>query len=475
MLLACSVSPGRSPDLPAKAAARPATSPSSDDGERVAQFSRVAAAAMKAGKLVDAEAALRSALELDPHDEVILYNLACVKSLQGRGDAAMDCLERAAREGFTDFVHIQRDPDLAGIRQLPRYQDLLAHKDEYQRRQAIRLVQWLKRELGPAYTYDVDEPHKLIFAACTDQQTLEALKRHLAMQESSLCQQLFQHRPDQYITVILPSAADFRRFMPRAGVGGYYVPEQRRLVVQRLGSFMAHEFTHALHDADRSAEGQEHPVWICEGLATLMEPARFEGEKLILRDGFRLAEIQAAGRQEHLVPLARLFTMDQPAFERTPINAYGQSGSIMLYLYEKGLLRKFYETYKAAYATDKTGRLALEQATGMKLMEFEREWKAWMLSRTPPAQTTGPQGAVLGVRFAAVNDGLRVASLVPTGPAAQRGIRVGDVLVGINQTDIRDYDALLQTLADCHPGQSVTLHLRRGVQYLEVPITLARR
>ena len=39
---------------------------------------------------------------------------------------------------------------------------------------------------------------------------------------------------------------------------------------------------------------------------------------------------------------------------------HGQAGSVLLYLHEQGLLRPFYETYKATHEKDKTAKLALE-------------------------------------------------------------------------------------------------------------------
>src|SRR6266436_9510091 len=92
-------------------ATRPATS-AEPDRRKLRQLSRKALEAAKAGRLEEAEGALGQALLIDPSNSTNLYNMACIKALRGRSDAALDYLERAAGEGFTDFVHLERDTDL---------------------------------------------------------------------------------------------------------------------------------------------------------------------------------------------------------------------------------------------------------------------------------------------------------------------------------------------------------------------------
>ncbi|MGE5612233.1 MAG: S1C family serine protease, partial [Bacillota bacterium] len=263
----------------------------------------------------------------------------------------------------------------------------------------------------------------------------------------------------------------------RPGVGGFYNHEKRILIAQRMGQVMTHEFTHALHNADLDPLGQEHVPWLSEGLATLFEPAQFEGDKLVPADSFRLTMIQAAAKRNRLIPLKRLLEMDQKAFTTNAVVSltYGQSGSLLLYLHEQGLLRKFYDAYKVRFDADKTGRLALEHVTGKNLADLENDWKTWMLRRTPPPQSTGPNGAILGVKFAEANDGLRIDYVLPKSPAQQAGLRVGDIIVGIDDQDVRDANTLVGLLASYHPGDDITLKIRRGQQYSELSLTLAPR
>jgi non-specific serine/threonine protein kinase len=65
------------------------------------------------------------ALRIDSEEPTTLYNVACVYSLQGRIDDALDCLEQAAQHGFRQRSWVENDSDLAALRESPRFQALL--------------------------------------------------------------------------------------------------------------------------------------------------------------------------------------------------------------------------------------------------------------------------------------------------------------------------------------------------------------
>ena len=65
------------------------------------------------------------ALAIDPEESSILYNVACTYSLLRRHDQAMDCLEKAVRNGFGHKEWIENDPDFASLRDHPRFRALL--------------------------------------------------------------------------------------------------------------------------------------------------------------------------------------------------------------------------------------------------------------------------------------------------------------------------------------------------------------
>jgi len=69
---------------------------------------------------------LQRALAVDDEDPAVLYNVGCVYALLGEGDEAMTCLEKAVKMGFGQIEWIENDTDLASLRSLTRFQDLLA-------------------------------------------------------------------------------------------------------------------------------------------------------------------------------------------------------------------------------------------------------------------------------------------------------------------------------------------------------------
>ena len=61
------------------------------------------------------------AMQIDPDDAGVLYNVACLYSLEGERERAIDCLERAVAQGFGNREWIARDPDLDPLRDDPRF------------------------------------------------------------------------------------------------------------------------------------------------------------------------------------------------------------------------------------------------------------------------------------------------------------------------------------------------------------------
>jgi TolB-like protein/Flp pilus assembly protein TadD len=90
-------------------------------------------------RLGEREKALRwvdRAVSLDPGDGAVLYGIACVYGLLGEDERALDALERGIQAGFGRREWAEKDPDLASLRQSPRFQKLLdtlpSHRDSVQ-------------------------------------------------------------------------------------------------------------------------------------------------------------------------------------------------------------------------------------------------------------------------------------------------------------------------------------------------------
>lgn len=69
-------------------------------------------------------------------------------------------------------------------------------------------------------------------------------------------------------------------------------------------------------------------------------------------------------------------------------------------------------------------------------------------------------------------EGAAVAQVEPGSPAAAAGIREGDVVLGIGDTEVQSVSDLQARLAQLEPGSAVPLHVRRDGRELEVPVEL---
>jgi adenylate cyclase len=65
------------------------------------------------------------ALEIDPEDAGVRYNVACLYALEGECDRAIATLEECIRLGFGNVEWIGQDPDMASLRDDPRFRRLI--------------------------------------------------------------------------------------------------------------------------------------------------------------------------------------------------------------------------------------------------------------------------------------------------------------------------------------------------------------
>lgn len=86
-------------------------------------------------ELVSKKGQVKRAVELDgkvvellPNDFLARYNLACSLARAGRPDEAIDALSKAILLGYDDLAHMDVDPDLDSLRELPEFRALLGRE-----------------------------------------------------------------------------------------------------------------------------------------------------------------------------------------------------------------------------------------------------------------------------------------------------------------------------------------------------------
>ena len=86
----------------------------------------LAHALLTLGQEKRARAWAQRALDVDPNDPAIRYNLGCFYARAGDPDRAFECLEGS----ITSSTWIENDADLDSLREDPRYRRLLEKLDE---------------------------------------------------------------------------------------------------------------------------------------------------------------------------------------------------------------------------------------------------------------------------------------------------------------------------------------------------------
>lgn len=81
------------------------------------------------GDLASVKRQIHLAQSLDPEDNTINYNMACLFALIGEQDNALDCLEKSLRTGITQKSWIENDSDLRSLHGHPRFIALIEATD----------------------------------------------------------------------------------------------------------------------------------------------------------------------------------------------------------------------------------------------------------------------------------------------------------------------------------------------------------
>ena len=81
----------------------------------------------------------------------------------------------------------------------------------------------------------------------------------------------------------------------------------------------------------------------------------------------------------------------------------------------------------------------------------------------------------LGVSLQTAKAGVGIRAVMPDGPAAGSGIRVGDVVTRVNRSAVSSVESMIREVSACKPGSEIQLTLRRNGNETTARVTLGSR
>lgn len=447
-----------------------------------------AAEAHEAGDFKEASALFAEQAELEPNNFVPAFNLACSLALAGDLEQAEAALRRSVELGFSSLSTLKRDPDLQPLRGRDLYRQLVGHWPRILDARRQPAIESAKRWMGrPPNVVGLDELRVDLISGHRERATAAAaamIERVAAWTEDALIPDLTDaeaQRRDAWVTVILPEDRDFTKWLvwtfgPGAArhgittIGGAYEHDRKRLVARDLGATLRHEVFHVFHWRDMERRGQRHPIWIQEGLASLVEDMDPEGSGGRWKPvaSWRTNIVKRLAERSILTDLETLTGLDQRTFSsRRPLRLYAEARGVFLFLMERGLLRDWYETYTNdhahGYAADASGLTAIEHVFGADIEGFHDAMTAWAADELPMVvEELDDLDVTLGLEIHAAADGAPRIKDLTWEARRESDLRMGDVITSINGRPIHEVQELVRVLGDMEAGARATVAYRRG-------------
>ncbi len=415
-------------------------------------------------------------LRYSPNDAVMLYNAACIYCRLGQTERGASSLRRAIDAGLTDLGQIERDPDLAPIRDHPTYKAAIKRLTRNASNKARDAMgHWRAQYGNDLYRYSRDEDRRIAYATALDRTSHDEMRLMIERQVDYLQGSIFDTSPSTFLLIAVPTPSDARRLFNNEHTGGIYEHEKRRLISRDTGSSLRHELVHAYHYAHMDRLRQRHALWIQEGLASLHESYVLDDDGVITYlPNERHNVVRGLVKAGRLQRWSMLFAMTDDDFMDHARQHYPQVRSIFEFIADQGKLQCWYQALIEHYEDDRTGALAFNVCFDRPLDDVERAWRRWVLDR-PPIDIFIQQGdAALGIesRPRARNDGVLITYVLPGSSAANTGLKVGDVIVAVDDHSTRSLTELQTIIASKKIGESVSIRARRRREYFTVVVSL---
>lgn len=463
-----------------------------DRGRRADDAQARAFEAIGRGDLEAASGAFREQIGYEPGNFVPYYNLACALAQQGRHDEACDTLVGAVERGFADKWQLQRDPHLESLRSHEKFLLIVNNWDQILEAAAEARFEVMRQEYGRRYTYERDPELRVNLASGFDPESTRRAREEIHLLTDWAIATIFTDLAeppmsvsDPWVSVVLPTEDDFTAWaideygaaaalgeMNR--IGGAYSHDRKQLVAMDLGGTFRHEFLHVLHHRSNSRSGQGHPVWIQEGLCSLVEDYDMVGGALTPTPSWRTNSVKRLERAGGLASIADLATMPRGRFTGTrPLANYAYARAVFLFLFERGRLTEFYQHYTRHWSTDPSGIKSIEVVIGMDIEDVDDEFRRWLRQLPEVPESVSAGGAAIGLEIdAGRGEGPIILNVSRAARAA--GLRPRDVITAIDARPTRDYHELCRVLGSYAPGQTVVIDYRRSREHGQATITLGR-
>ncbi len=80
------------------------------------------------GRRKEAKIEMRKGVDINPNDQIIIYNAACFYALIGDKTASIETLKKAIDNGFGNYEYVKHDPDLYSLKNEPDFIELMRGK-----------------------------------------------------------------------------------------------------------------------------------------------------------------------------------------------------------------------------------------------------------------------------------------------------------------------------------------------------------
>ncbi|MDQ7014264.1 MAG: PDZ domain-containing protein [Planctomycetota bacterium] len=469
-----------------------ATTPTPDQ-KTLIRWSREATQAFAAGDLDTAAGKLAQLIEWEPGNFVHRYNLACIRSVQGKSEAAAELLLQAAEHGFSDVQLLRKDPSLANARRTTTVQSMLDNWGRILDRRVETDLERARERYGSRYWYIQDPDLRIAYVCAYDEQTLAEVQQEIGEVHQWAMQHVFAdtdsedqlvHPDDPWVLVVLPTQRDFRAWAVATygaaarnfnqAIGGHYSHDDKQLVTMDLGATLRHEFMHVLHWRSNTRRGQIHPIWVQEGLCALIEDFdRDDAGQLVPVESWRTNQAQFLAKTGNLLHIKDLCTIPRDRFTSSrPLARYAQSRALFLFMYREGKLAEWYAHFTEHYREDPSGVASIEAVLEGTLDEINDRYADFCrdLPQVPEEIKRGMPSLGVEIDSTGTGEGLRISAHVRRDTAGD--LKFGDIVTHINNRPVRDYWELVRVLTSYEPGQTVTVRYRRVRLHKETDLVL---